>query len=137
MKYVEQQADFKDCHLALAFLRSCADIIAGISGSNLPKKDMETEIGEFSKSWNSNIDWLETESEKDELPFTQSWYFAIREYGVEASESIEYVKKRCAILGQPMTLIKFEYKSRHQIHLRIRFCGVGNGYMDFTPAKKD
>lgn len=136
MKYVEQQADFEYCHSALDFLRSCAYIVAGIFNSGLPKKDMETAINEFSKSWNSNIDWLETESKKKELPITKSWYFAIRKHGVEAGESIEYVKQRCAILGQPMTLIKFEYKSRHQIHLRIRFCGVGNAEMDFKPTKK-
>lgn len=127
MSYVDIETTFTLFTDVENFLRTEAKIVAGISKSQYPEKDIETELKQFSKVFRDQMDVLEVELKKKEYHAPLSYFFAFRDQGVEASEYIKEVKEACKILGTPRILIKIEYKSRHLFKMTIRNIGVGHG----------
>lgn len=127
MDYVDIETQFTFFNDVADFLRTEAKIVAGISKSQYPEKDIETEIEHFASVFRKNMDVLEVELKQKEYRTPQTFYFAFRNQGVEASQYLSEVKTRCKILGHPRIIIKIEYKNRHLFKMTIRNIGIGHG----------
>lgn len=105
------------------FLRLEASIIASQSNSQLPISDMNIDIDRLYRDEVQPLQEMLSNLGINESSVQHIFYIAIREYGSESGTSLEYVMKRCEILGDYKVLIMIEYSNAEDFLLTVQVGG--------------